>query len=75
MDHEANNKPTVRRENPAYLFSGNNYIITGSRNFGCGFGSRKVDHQNAWKDRNRNFGLKKRLSDGNVKNDTKKGVL
>ena len=33
----------------------------------------KGDHQNAWKDMNRNFGNKKRLSDGNVENDTKRG--
>ena len=47
--------------------------MTGSRNVGCGFGSRKTGHQNVWKDRNRNFGHKKRLSDGSVENDNKKG--
>ena len=70
-------KTTVKREKPAYLFSGSNRIITGSRNFGCGwdFGSWKSGHRNVRRDRNRNFGHKKRLSDGNVETKTKKGAL
>ena len=46
---------TVKREHPAYLFSGSNRLITGSRNFGCGFGSQKSGHYSVWRDRNRNF--------------------
>ena len=66
---------TIKREHPAYFFSGSNRLITGSRNFGCGFGSRQSGHHNVWRDRNRNFGHKKRLSDGNVETTTKTGAL
>ena len=65
----------VKREKPAYLFSGSNRIIIGSRNFSCGWGfaSQKGGHQNVWRDRNRSFGHKERLSDGNEEMKTKKG--
>ena len=69
---------TAKREKPAYLFSGSDRIIAGSRNFGCscGFGSGKSGHQNVWRNRNRSFGHKEiRLSDGNVETKTKKGAL
>ena len=66
-----------KREKPAYLFSGSNRIIISSRNFGCGWGfaSRKGGHQNVWRDRNRSFRHKERLSDVNVEMKTKKGAL
>ena len=67
----------VKREKPAYLFSGSKRIIIGSRNFGCGWGfaSWKGGHQKVCRDTHRSFGHKEKHSDGNVEMKPKKGAL